>query len=66
MECNLRMPGAIRMKFAGREHDIERDLHSKYEDNQVKRLVVIGMRHVDSKSALVEGATHGFNWGTCL
>ena len=54
------------MKFAGRAHDIKRDLHTKYEDNHVKRLVVIGMRHVDSKSALVEGATHGFNWGTCL
>ena len=57
MECNLRMPSAIRMKFAGREHDIKRDLHTKYEDNQVNRLVVIGMRHVDLKSALVEGAT---------
>ena len=66
IEFNSRTPRAFWMKFAGRAHDIKRDLHTKYEDNHVKRLVVIGMRHVDSKSALVEGATHGFNWGTCL
>ena len=66
IEYNSRTPCVIRMKFAGPAHDIKRDLHTKYEDNQVKSLVVIGMRNVDSKSALVEGATHGFNWGTCL
>ena len=60
MQYNSQTPGVIWMKFAGRVHDIERDLHPKNEDNQVKRLVVIGMRHDDLKSALVEGATARF------
>ena len=60
IEYNSRTPRAIWMKFAGRAHDIKRDLHTKYEDNQVNRLVVIGMRQVDLKSALVEGATAWF------
>ena len=60
VEYNSRTPRAIRMNFAGRAHDIKRDLHTKYEDNQVKKLVVIGKRHVDLKSALVEGATARF------
>ena len=60
MEYKSRTPSTIRMRFAGQVHDIKRDLHNKYEDNQVRRLVVIGMRHVDLKSAIVEGATARF------